>query len=400
MRQRGIHDVFHSSYLRIHLPNDDRLFPGRLDNQVAEFEEEEKEWAVDRILSHKGARSDAVFEVRWKSGDVTWLPYDRVDHLAALQEYFDVLDIEHVSELTEGNGLPPTDNLQVFLGYLGLGPDYITSNLPSNSSTTPQPQRSSQRPPSTMSNPNPAPLFRTLGNGRFAMPDRYRPGVTLLLTLDQIKLYLQHDADLRGGIEPTTIPSPVGYDEFAVALNSNAENGIQVALVLEDNTGVRIKGRPPTLAELVGLDATRRVATTHRDPREEAGGKWLDSRRTELMDEALWDNLDRLRKQRKWREKGVAERQAKRQRREDEEAFRPFAPSRTTNHAVAGPSNATHSRAPSPFLNNPVPPPPDSSAPEQPAPPNDEDAEMTDGEATEATKEAARAKVKGRIPKK
>jgi hypothetical protein len=293
--------------------------------------------------------------------------------------------------------LPPTDNPQVFLGCLGLGLDYITSTSPSNPCTTLQLQCSSQ--PSTMSTPNPAPLFRTLGNGRFAMPDRYRPGVTLLLTLDQIKLYLQHDADLQGGIKPTTIPSPVGYNEFTVALNSNAENSIQVALVLEDNTGVRIKGRLPTLAELVGLNATRRVVTTHRDPREEARGKWLDSRHMELMDEALWDNLDHIRKQRKWQERGVAERQAKRQRREDEEAFRPFAPSRTTKHVVARPSNTTHSHTPSPFLNNPIPPPPNSSAPERPTPPNDEDTKMTDGEATKATKEAVRAKVKGHIPK-
>jgi hypothetical protein len=293
--------------------------------------------------------------------------------------------------------LPPTDNPQVFLGCLGLGLDYITSTSPSNPCTTLQLQCSSQ--PSTMSTPNPALLFRTLGNGCFAMPDQYRPGVTLLLTLDQIKLYLQHDADLQGGIEPTTIPSPVGYDEFAVALNSNAENCIQVALVLEDNTGVHIKGRPPTLAELVGLNTTRRVVTTHRDPREEARGKWLDSRHMELMDEALWDNLDHLRKQRKWQERGVAKRQAKRQRQEDEEAFRPFAPSRTTKHAVARPSNTTHSHAPSPFLNNPVPPPPNSSAPERPAPFNDEDTEMMDGEATKATKEAVCAKVKGHIPK-
>ena len=28
LKQRGIHDVFHSSLLRIHVPNDDRLFPG------------------------------------------------------------------------------------------------------------------------------------------------------------------------------------------------------------------------------------------------------------------------------------------------------------------------------------------------------------------------------------
>jgi hypothetical protein len=125
MKQRGIHNVFHSSYLRIHLPNDNCLFPGRLDNQVAEFDEEECEWAVDRILSHKGTRSDAVFEVRRKSGDITWLPYERVDHLAALQEYFDVLDIGGVSELIEGNGLPPTDDPQVFLGSLGFRMSYI-----------------------------------------------------------------------------------------------------------------------------------------------------------------------------------------------------------------------------------------------------------------------------------
>ncbi|KAG2045855.1 hypothetical protein BDR06DRAFT_977904 [Suillus hirtellus] len=251
-----------------------------------------------------------------------------------------------------------------------------------------------------MSNPNSAPLFRTLGNGCFAMPNRYQPGVTLLLTLDQIKLYLQHNADLQGGIEPTTIPSPIGYNKFTIMLNSNTKNGTQVALVLEDNTRVHIKGCLPTLAELVGLDATRSVVTTHCDPREEARGKWLDSCHTELMDEALWDNLDRLCKQRKWQEKGVAERQAKHQHREDEEAFRPFTPSKTTNHAVARPSNPTHRCTPSPFLNNPIPPPPDSSAPEQPAPPNDKDAEMTDGKAMEAAKEAACTKVKGRIPKK
>ncbi|KAG1780072.1 hypothetical protein EV702DRAFT_1194841 [Suillus placidus] len=228
------------------------------------------------------------------------------------------------------------------------------------------------------------------------MPDKYRPGVTLLLTLDQIRLYLQHDADLRGGVDPTTIPSPVGYDEFGLALNSNADNGIQVALVLEDNAGVRVKGRPPTLAELVGLKATRHTVTPPRDPREEAGGRWLDSRRSELMDEALWDNLDRLRKQRQWREKGVAERQAKRQRREDNEAFTPFAPSRPappSTNAVAGPSTTKSTRA-STKTKTP-PPPPTSMAPIQPAPPSDEDAEMTEGEAKDAVDEAAREKDEG-----
>ncbi|KAG2738292.1 hypothetical protein P692DRAFT_201662798, partial [Suillus brevipes Sb2] len=99
LKQRGIHNVFHSSYLRLHVPNDDRRFPGRLDNQVAEFDVQEREWAVDRILSHKGSRSDALFEVRWKAGDITWLPFDKVDHLGALRDYLDVLGVETIADL-------------------------------------------------------------------------------------------------------------------------------------------------------------------------------------------------------------------------------------------------------------------------------------------------------------
>ena len=34
LKRRGVHNVFHSSLLRIHLPNDNRLFPGRLETQI------------------------------------------------------------------------------------------------------------------------------------------------------------------------------------------------------------------------------------------------------------------------------------------------------------------------------------------------------------------------------
>lgn len=30
LRKRGIHPVYHSQYLRVHIPNDNRLFPGQL----------------------------------------------------------------------------------------------------------------------------------------------------------------------------------------------------------------------------------------------------------------------------------------------------------------------------------------------------------------------------------
>ena len=42
-----IHPVFHSSLLRIHVPNDDQLFLGWQEMQVANFGESEPEWLVE-----------------------------------------------------------------------------------------------------------------------------------------------------------------------------------------------------------------------------------------------------------------------------------------------------------------------------------------------------------------
>ena len=36
LKKWGVHNIFHSSLLRIHVPNDDRLFPGRTDAQITE----------------------------------------------------------------------------------------------------------------------------------------------------------------------------------------------------------------------------------------------------------------------------------------------------------------------------------------------------------------------------
>ena len=47
LKRCGVHDVFHSSLLRIHEPNDDRLFPGRLDSQVTELEDRDNEWVIE-----------------------------------------------------------------------------------------------------------------------------------------------------------------------------------------------------------------------------------------------------------------------------------------------------------------------------------------------------------------
>ncbi|OAX32781.1 hypothetical protein K503DRAFT_701539, partial [Rhizopogon vinicolor AM-OR11-026] len=95
LRQRGVHSVFHSSLLRIHIPNDDCLFPGRTDTQIVDLDSQEPEWIVDTILSHKGSGENATFEVRWCAGDVTWLAYHQVSHLGTLAEYLDLIGVWH-----------------------------------------------------------------------------------------------------------------------------------------------------------------------------------------------------------------------------------------------------------------------------------------------------------------
>ncbi|EPS95031.1 hypothetical protein FOMPIDRAFT_33827, partial [Fomitopsis schrenkii] len=81
LKCRGVHDVFH----------DNCLFPGRLDSQVAELEDRDNEWAIERIVSHTSEGDSALFEAEWKTGDHTWVPYTAICHLGATTEYLELL---------------------------------------------------------------------------------------------------------------------------------------------------------------------------------------------------------------------------------------------------------------------------------------------------------------------
>ena len=72
--------------------------------------------AIDQIISHAGSGADAVFEIKWKLGDITWLPYYQITHLNVLTKYFDLLGISKISKLTLGKGILPPDDSQIFVG--------------------------------------------------------------------------------------------------------------------------------------------------------------------------------------------------------------------------------------------------------------------------------------------
>ena len=96
-----------------------------MDTQL-EDADNDGEWAVDRILSHHGSSTEATFEMLWKSGDVTWLPYYQITHLQALTDYLELLKVDKITKLPRGTGQPPQDDPQVFIRLL-------TTSVPSNS---------------------------------------------------------------------------------------------------------------------------------------------------------------------------------------------------------------------------------------------------------------------------
>ena len=64
LKQYGVHDVFHASLLRTHLPNDDHLFPGHLDSQLGnDIVSAQPEWAVVHIIGHSGEGMEAIFKL-------------------------------------------------------------------------------------------------------------------------------------------------------------------------------------------------------------------------------------------------------------------------------------------------------------------------------------------------
>lgn len=117
--KRGVHPVFHSSLLRIHVPNDDRRFPGRLDSQLAETPDAMPQWRIEKILSHFGKSAYVIFEVLWSTGDKTWLPLLEVQDLPCLKEYLELMDVHSVHALPKGTGEAP-EEVKIELGIASI----------------------------------------------------------------------------------------------------------------------------------------------------------------------------------------------------------------------------------------------------------------------------------------
>ena len=88
--------------------------------QLALGKGSEGEWAVDKILLHSGSGEESIFLIKWKAGDITWLLYYQITHLDALPIYLDLLGVDSISNLPKGQGTPPKDDSQIFIGSISL----------------------------------------------------------------------------------------------------------------------------------------------------------------------------------------------------------------------------------------------------------------------------------------
>ena len=92
-----------------------------MDTQLSPGEgQSEWEWAIEKILAHSGSLENMLFQVQWKAGDVTWLPYNQIVHLNVLPIYLNLLGVEDISKLPKGQGTPPADNPQIFVSFITL----------------------------------------------------------------------------------------------------------------------------------------------------------------------------------------------------------------------------------------------------------------------------------------
>ncbi|KAG2743902.1 hypothetical protein P692DRAFT_201666272, partial [Suillus brevipes Sb2] len=98
LKQRGIHPAFHAHLLRLHVPNDDRRFPGRQLKQISDIGVPE-EWSVSRISDHSGQGTDSSFKVEYTTGEHVWLPYHVTSRLEALGQYLESLGVPGIKHL-------------------------------------------------------------------------------------------------------------------------------------------------------------------------------------------------------------------------------------------------------------------------------------------------------------
>ncbi|KAG1719402.1 uncharacterized protein EDB91DRAFT_1289529 [Suillus paluster] len=152
-----------------------------------------------------------------------------------------------------------------------------------------------------------APLLTRIGARRFTLPSGLGDG-DLMVVFDMVRAYLEHDVHLRSGTAADRA-TPVGFGDFTLAFNMmQVMNGLTSRLAEESSEGPCIGGASPSFTELVGEEPASQPSANQ--PPIPEGGRWINPRCAELLEEALWMNLETTKRQREWRDRSITERRA------------------------------------------------------------------------------------------
>ena len=232
LKSRGLHDVFHASLLRIHLPNDDRLFPGRLDSQIEYLGSTEGEWMIEHIRTHAGQGPGALFEILWKSGDVTWLPYEQISKSAALQDYLEALGVQRIRNLPKGPGTPPKD-ANLVISMIGWQLDKALAGYKTDCGQATHRARSTMQEAENW-------YLKHLGS-HFILIDPYGNQSNRTLSTSHVREVLEFDRLLRSYRQTDRRP-PTDYDKIAAWFNQSV--GREKLARIKDGTVVVLGPSP------------------------------------------------------------------------------------------------------------------------------------------------------------
>ncbi|KAG6841115.1 hypothetical protein H0H87_011126, partial [Tephrocybe sp. NHM501043] len=209
---------------------------------ISEVEpEHDNEWAADKIISHSSSASNSIFEVLWRAGDRTWMPYDQVKELDLLQPYLEVQGVETIANLPVGKGTPPIDDPQTFLMLISLTPTYSSVNYASYS-----PDHTFHSTPIyTNYNMSTNQVFRPKSHYKLSPYLTQCNDSMLILKTDditytihpyQLSLYVAFDKDVRR-LDVTIMEDiPFGYAEFALVYNKHKGDNPCAFCVWDDNS--------------------------------------------------------------------------------------------------------------------------------------------------------------------
>jgi hypothetical protein len=98
--QCRIHPTFHSSLLKIASASDADLFPNRPLNFYYDFgHDEDQEYLVTEIKSHKWRKNQLWFEVLWDTGEITLEPHKNCEDLVVLDQYLELQGVATPEQL-------------------------------------------------------------------------------------------------------------------------------------------------------------------------------------------------------------------------------------------------------------------------------------------------------------